>query len=350
MNRRDFLRPRNLIGPAGQLLGSLDRFSTDDSPGEAASDRAVLLRFGRRAMATTFELIVPFGTSRAQEMAESALASVDRLEAQLTVYRDDSEVSYLNRRAAQEPVAVSENLYHLLRLCRVLHGQTEGAFDVAIGALVKAWGFYRRAGRVPGCEELAALRSRVGMEHVVLDDTGRSVAFRNPGVELNLGSIGKGFALDVVGRELRRKWQCHNALLHGGHSSVLTFGDDPDSRGGWPVGILDPVHPEHRLGVLELRNRALGTSAATYQNLEHEGRKLPHLLDPRTSWPAERILQASVTAPSAADADALATAFFILGVDKTQAFCETHKEIGAVLVDKAGELIVLGACTEEIIS
>src|SRR5262249_19567172 len=154
----------------------------------------------RRAMATTFEIIAPFGTPDVQRMAEAVLDRVDALEDQLTVYREDSEVSRLNRLAFHSPVAVEENLSDLLILSQELHRQTEGAFDIAVGALIKAWGFYRRAGRVPEPAELAALRERIGMQHLVLDGETKSVAFVHPGIEINLGSIGKGFALDIVGR------------------------------------------------------------------------------------------------------------------------------------------------------
>src|SRR5207245_7705114 len=93
-----------------------------------------------------------------------------------------------------------------------------------------------------------------------------------------------------------------------------------------------PGDPEKRLAVLRLRDRGLGTSAATFQHLEYQGRKLGHVLDPRTGWPAERLASASAVAPTAAEADALATAFFVLGVDKARAYCESHPEIGAVLL------------------
>ena len=118
---------------------------------------------------------------------------------------------------------------------------------------------------------------------------------------------------------------------------------------GWTVGLTDPERPQCRRALLCLRNRALATSAITYQQFEHEGKKLGHLLDPRTGWPAEGILSATATAPTAAAADALATAFFILGVDKTRADCDAHPEIGAVLSAAASpRLIVLGKATGEI--
>src|SRR5207249_7239798 len=125
--------------------------------------------------------------------------------AQLTVYREDSEVSCLNQRAADEPVAVEEQLFGLLQLAAQLHGQTAGAFDITAGALIKAWGFFRGPRRVPAPDELAKARVQAGMQHVALDIDVRTVSFHRPGLEINLGSIGKGYALDRVAELL------HNA-------------------------------------------------------------------------------------------------------------------------------------------
>jgi thiamine biosynthesis lipoprotein len=344
MHRRDFLHPKQLAGAVTQVLDlvidlrSLERELADD---------AVLLRFTRQAMATTFEVIFPFGTRDAQSLADAGLNEIDRLEAQLTVYRDDSEVSRLNAAATKAPVVLEENLFQLVARAQHLHEQTDGAFDIAVGALIKAWGFYRRRGRVPSDAECAAALDCSGMKYVQLDPARRSVAFTKSEVEINLGSIGKGYALDQVVRLLHRQRRVKNMLVHGGHSSVFAQGSEPGSRDGWSIGLLDPDDPAKRLAVLRLHNRGLGVSAATYQHFLHEGRKLGHILDPRTGWPAEGMRLSAVTAPTAAEADALATAFFILGVDRAQAYCDTHPQIGAILAPDRN-LVILGRAREEI--
>jgi thiamine biosynthesis lipoprotein len=170
------------------------------------------------------------------------------------------------------------------------------------------------------------------MRNVQLDADSRTVRFGRDGMEINLGSIGKGYALDRAAGLLAGTWNIRAALLHGGHSSVYAMGSEPGSRRGWAVGIRHPWEPQRRLAVVRLRDRALGTSAATFQHLEHEGRKLGHILDPRTGWPAEGVASVSVIAPTAAEADALATAFFVLGPDRARAYCETHPDIGVVLL------------------
>ncbi len=352
MNRRDFLHPRTLLGPASQLLGALDeaRDLIDEVPTEEPD--AVLLRFARRAMATTFEIILPFGSPDAQTAAEASLDLIDALEAQLTVFRDGSEVSRLNRNAGCGSLVLEAGLFRLLALSQRLSEETGGAFDVTVGALVKAWGFYRRAGRVPSPPELQAVRSKIGMRHLRLEPEGNQASLLRPGVEINLGSIGKGYALDCVINHLQTKFKSADALVHGGFSSVYALGSEPGSTHGWTVGLLDPEDSTTRLAVLRLQDRGMGTSAATFQHLEYQGRKLPHILDPRTCWPAEGMLQATVTAPTAALADALATAFFILGVDKTRTYCTEHPDIGAVLLPNTPErrFIVLGRALREVVT
>jgi FAD:protein FMN transferase len=349
MNRRDFLHGSNLIQPAGQILGALEEIQALAAPPETKNEDIVLLRFARQAMATTFEVILPFGSPDLQACADAALDLVDQLEAEWTVYRADSAISQVNQQAGRQSVLVSPRIFELLVYCQRLWQETGGAFDIAIGALIKAWGFFRRAGRVPSQEELSAVRNQIGMRHMRLDSEKQTVRFLRPGLEINLGSIGKGYALDVVVSHLRDNRNVRSALLHGGHSSVYALGSEPGSERSWSIGLLDPEEGRGRLAVMHLKDRGMGTSAATYQHLEHQGRKLPHLLDPRTGWPAEGMLMATVTAPSAALADALATAFFVLGVDRAKAYCASHPEIGAILIPNKTErpLLVLGQALRE---
>src|SRR5205823_6091592 len=184
MNRRHFLHPGHFAAAARQVLGSFDFQSAD---AREATGETTLLRFSRRAMATTLEIMFPFGTSDATSAAEAALNEIDRVEDQLTVYRPESEVSGLNQRAASELVPVAESLFQLLSRCSRLTQETFGAFDISTGALIKAWGFYRRAGRVPSAEERAEVSRLVGMNKVILDPEQRSVRFLQPGLEINLG-------------------------------------------------------------------------------------------------------------------------------------------------------------------
>lgn len=349
MHRRDFLDPSRLAQVGGQVLGALHELHTASSESRSAEDVA-LVRYSRRAMAATFEVLLPLGIPSALEAAEAALDEIDRLESQLTVYRANSEVSRLNQRAVHAPVTVEARLFELLDQCARLTAETGGAFDVSVGALIKAWGFYRRQGRIPAADERAEVMTRVGMQHVTLDPPTRTVRFLKAGLEINLGSIGKGYALDRAADLLRNERRITSGLLHGGKSSVLALGTQPGERRGWPISIRHPWKPKHRLAQVWLRDQALATSAATYQHLEYNGRKLGHLLDPRSGWPAEGMASASVIAPTAAEADALATAFFILGVEKARAYCATRPDIGAILLPEDGDAPVVIGCAGSIVA
>jgi thiamine biosynthesis lipoprotein len=330
MHRRDFLHPRQLAQVTGYALAAAEVAASADHASEPL--QYTLLRLQRRAMATTFEVVLPFQTPDASALASAALDQIDTLEARLSVYRDDSEISLINQIAAFEPVQVADDLFALLDHCLTLTRQTDGAFDVAAGALVKAWGFHRRQARVPTKAELIEALSRSGSRHIRLDRQRRSVALARPGVEINLGSIGKGYALDRAAELLLQRADLPSVLLHGGYSSVYAIGTPPGDDRGWPIGLRHPWNRDRQLAIVRLRDRGLGTSAATFQHLVHQGRKLGHVLDPRTGWPADTLVSATALAPSAAEADALATAFFIQGVAWTRNYCADHPEVAALLI------------------
>jgi thiamine biosynthesis lipoprotein len=347
MNRRDFLRPRRLIRAAAPVVGPLAELSAALRPPAPPPADVPLLRFGRQAMATLFEVLLPFGTPDAARAADTAFAVIDRLETQLTVYRDDSEVSLLNRSAAGGPIPVEPGLFGLLRVAAEVHEATGGAFDVTAGPLIRAWGFFRREGRVPPEPDRRAALERVGMRHVDLDPQAGTVRFRRPGVEVNLGSIGKGYALDRAAETLARDHGVRAALLHAGSSSVVGMGSPP-GQAGWSIGLRHPWEEGVRLGTVRLNDRSLATSAATHQHFEHAGRRLGHLLDPRTGFPAAGVASATAICTDPAAADALATAFFVGGPALAQAVCRRWSGVGAVILpEEGGEVLAINLSPDD---
>lgn len=281
------------------------------------------IRVHRPAMACRFEVTLGSEDARFVPAARAALDEVDALEGALTVFRDSSELARVNRHAAARPVGVSAGLWDLLGLCRDLHAATGGAFDPTSTPLSREWGFLTREGRVPSAEQIEATRARVGMGRVVLDEADRSVSFASPGVELNLGSIGKGWALDRIASGLRSRG-LHHALVSAGGSSFLGWGGRD-----WAVTLRPGREP---LADLRLRRAALGTSGAGEQHFEVDGRRFGHVIDPRTGTPAEGILSASAVTASAATADALATAFLVGGTPLARSYCTEHPGTVAILV------------------
>jgi thiamine biosynthesis lipoprotein len=333
-SRRDFLRGASAADAVGDAV---DRVlpGEDESGGARAPSRGCYaVHVSRKAMACEFEAVLNAGQYDAgTEVALDALDLVERLEAQLSYFRPESEVSEINRSAAEEPVCVEERLFLLLSTAAEIHTETDGAFDLTATPLWKAWGFARGEGRVPSEEEVAEALETVGGTLVELDADRRTVRFQKAGVELNLGSIGKGYALDRVA-EVMDEAGIGDYLIQGGQSSVRArgsrlTGSDPD---GWLVGLGHPLRPGTRLGHVRLRDRALGTSGSASQFFRHKGRRYSHIVDPRTGQPTEVVLSATVLAPDAARADALATSFFVLGREKAVEFCRKHPELAAILI------------------
>jgi thiamine biosynthesis lipoprotein len=259
---------------------------------------------------------------------------VERLEAKLSVYREESDLSRLNREAQDGPAQADEELYTLLRTAGRISGATGGAFDPAAGALVKAWGFFQGPRRVPCATDLAAARTASGCRFVTFDDGGHTVAFTRSGLEFNLGAIGKGYSVDRALNRIRTRFGLTRALMQGGQSSLRAMGTPPQEPRGWPVDLGDPCRPGRTLARVWLRDAALGTSGADHQYFVYEGRRYGHVLDPRTGVPASELLGASAIAPTAMEADALSTAFFVMGLAGARQFCAAHPQIGAVLVDR----------------
>lgn len=248
---------------------------------------------------------------RLRAAGEEALAEVARLDAQLSLFRPASEVSGLNARAAQAPVPISPELFALLEWCATIHHHTGGAFDITVGPLLHCWGFRSGEGSVPSPEALAEARERVGMQHLELDRQRRTLRFGRPGMALDLGAVGKGYALECA-VEILRDLGIEHALLHAGTSTLYALGTAPDGN-GWPVAIRDPATPDGCLAVEHLRDRALSVSAPHGRCFTAGGRRFGHILDPRTGWPAEGPRLAAVTHPSPTLSDALSTALLVAG-------------------------------------
>ena len=290
---------------------------------------------GREAMACRFEVVFNAGeVPDATALAVDALDLVDEIEGRITVYRNTSALAQLNATAADGWQPVEQGVFDLLVQARELHERTAGAFDMAAGTLVRAWGFLQRQGRTPTPEELARARAAAGMQWVELDLEGRRVRFTRPGVELNPGAIGKGWAIDQVIGQLGDRGVA-NVLVHGGSSSVRalgTQGHGVSADQGWRIGVRHPLRPNRRLATVVLKDRALGTSGSGTQFFIDHGRRLGHILDPRTGVPAEGVLSATVIAPSAAEADSLSTALYVLGSAGLPRVAPPKGPVAAILV------------------
>jgi thiamine biosynthesis lipoprotein len=242
---------------------------------------------------------------------------VDRLDRLLSHYRSDSPLSRLNREAANGPVVIEPELLDFLAVCLRWSRESDGAFDVTVGPLMKTWGFFRDEGRLPQEREIQSALARVGYQHVVLDREHGTVRFDRLGVELDLGGIGKGYAVDRVVELLRRRGVA-SALVNLGGSSVYGLGAPPGAE-AWEVGIQDPTDRGKAALTVRLRDRALSVSGGYARFFEKDGVTYSHIMDPRTGRPVSGVLSVAVLSASATDGDALDNVFFVQGLATARA-------------------------------
>ena len=296
----------------------------------------------RHAMATRFELVLHGDDPVALRAAgEEALDEVARLESQLSLYRPGSEIAQLNARAAHEVVQVSPELFALLLHAQRLHFETEGAFDITVAPLVRCWGFMGNQGKMPSAEAITDARGRVGMKLVELNASRRTVRFAQEGVMLDLGAIGKGYAVQR-GAELLREAGVTSALFHGGTSTVCAIGHPPKAE-AWSVAIEKPPaalgdisFPD--LPLVQLRNESLSVSALWGRHFHSDGKNYGHVIDPRTGQPVAGGWLSSVIMHSATETDALSTALLTLGSSGLETLTRVRKGLKALLVTRSGDL------------
>lgn len=288
-------------------------------------------------MATRFEILL-HGTNPIvlRAAAEEALDEIERLDAQLSLYRPDSEISHLNARAATQPIRVEPGLFRLLQWAQRLHQETQGAFDITVAPLMRCWGFMAGTGRLPDPADLALAREQVGMQWVRLDEEDFSVQFTRPGIMLDLGAIGKGYAVERAA-EILREAGITSAFVHGGTSTAYALGVPADAD-VWKIAVEKPdlaMPPDGRLArvataeasreesllaVIPLTDESLSVSAVWGKAFEADGKSYGHVIDPRVGAPVNGALLAAVVLPSATETDALSTALLTVG-------CAGHDQI-----------------------
>jgi thiamine biosynthesis lipoprotein len=274
------------------------------------------------AMATRFEFVLHGRRAPSVRGAgEEAIDEIRRIDAALSLYRPESQVSAINRDAAHKPVRVAPEVFRLIEHALRLSQATHGAFDITVAPLLRTWGMMRAgAGQIPSEQAIEAARACVGYSLVEMDPGNFQVAFRRPGVLLDLGSIGKGYALDRAA-ELLREAGIASGLIHGGTSTAIAIWQTPEGS-PWKVAIDSPPTPgpaakdatkPSPLAVVELRDESLSVSAVWGKGFEANGRFFGHVIDPRHGAPVTTALLAAIVLPLATESDAISTALLVRG-------------------------------------
>jgi thiamine biosynthesis lipoprotein len=233
---------------------------------------------------------------------------------------------------------VTPPVFALLQHAQRLHAETNGAFDVTIAPLVNCWGFMGGTGKMPQPEAVAAARQLVGMQNVELNAAEFTVRFAREGMMIDLGAIGKGYAVEQAA-EILREAGVLSALLHGGTSTVQAIGHPPDAD-AWNVALPHRFAPPGAdadvLTMLPLKNEAMSVSAIWGRSFQAGGKSFGHVLDPRTGEPVSNAVMAVVILPSATETDALSTALLTLGAGSLDAITNLRPGMKTLLLAEAG--------------
>jgi len=272
---------------------------------------------------------------RAIQAAQESLTDVDRL---MSTYREDSEISRVNRRADQKPVLISRETFDLIKKSLRFSRLTEGAFDITVNPLLMVWQKAAEEKRLAAVEQITKARRISGYQKLILSGPDQSqVFFQVTGMQLNVDAIAKGYGVDRALAAVRRKGVYAGLVEIGGE--IACFGSPDNKTGNWIIGIQDPFVDGHdeitskrTLCPLYLKNCAVATSGNYRRYRLINGRKYSHIVDPRTGQPAEKLPSVTIIAPNAADADALATSVSVMGPKKGLALIESIPDTEALLI------------------
>jgi FAD:protein FMN transferase len=282
--------------------------------------------FCHQAMATTFEAVIVHEDDRyAGQAARAAFDEVNRLEAELSRFIENSDISRINNLPANRPLRLGLPAFECLQISDKVYAETDGAFDVTIGPLLSCWRASDGTPHTPSKKQLSFAREHTGMHLLKLDEAEHTVELLTSPVQIDLGGIGKGYAVDRMA-ELLREWSITAALISGGYSSVLALNAPPGTK-DWPVTLSHPGNCEQILSRLHLQNRAISASGL---------QKGPHIINPRTAKVVEGKLAAWASAADAATADALSTAFMVMTPEEIERYCLHHPDVMAMVILQDG--------------
>ncbi|MBC7776911.1 MAG: FAD:protein FMN transferase [Phycisphaerae bacterium] len=291
--------------------------------------------FTHPQMGTVFRLVMyAESETQAQAAATQAFAAVDSLNASMSDYLPDSELSRLcNQSGNGQSVEVSEDLWQILKLSDRFSRQSGGAFDATVGPLTRLWRRARNLKEMPDSARIEEARQMVGFQNISFKK-GQKIELKKTGMRLDLGGIAQGYAADRCLKILRQNG-IRRALADAGGDIAL--GDAPPGETGWTIEIpasqSKEVTSSHLLTSLRLANCGITTSGATFRYLEAGGKRYSHIVDPRTGWGMTHRVLVTVQAPDATTADAWATAISVLGESGWKKLKRKHRRLKAWLTE-----------------
>ena len=317
--------------------------------------RQVELDSGHQLVMGTFVRVVAVAkdSSTAKKCIETALAKIQRVDERMSDYKDDSEISELNRDGAKRAVRVSEPTYEVLQTSIEFSELTDGAFDITVGPLVDLFHSAEEETVAPGKEQIAQAKSKVGYEKLKLNSQNRTVKFSVEGMRVDLGGIAKGYAIDKAVEAMQTCGAIGGMVDIGG--DIRCFGTPAKGKDHWLIGLQDPNVPFESSGdivipaqvgisegepllVLKLTDAAVATSGGYRRFALIEGKKYSHIIDTKTGYSSDQLASVTIISKNATDADALATAVSVMGAEKGLALIEKLPQTEAILIPSQPKL------------
>ena len=279
-------------------------------------------------------------TGKAEAAADAVAAELLAFHELINIFDETSELSRLNLSAAAEAFVCSPALWRALTAARRAYEDSGGAFDVSVGPLMKLWGFHRRRNTLPSDAEVASCLASVGLDKADFDDEAKTVRFTAPGMSLDLGGIAKGYALDLVSETVRTQGVRRGLIDLGGNIRCLD--EPPPGRTAYSIGVRHPFANDELLGTIDVLDCSIATSGNYEQFVELEGKKVSHIVDPRTGRPVANVASVTVVTPAGVDSDVFSTAIFVGGDAVAETLCATRQRTGVLRVelDETGKSVI----------
>ncbi len=289
-----------------------------------------------KLMGSRFEItVIAKDSNEANYDIDLAIDEITRIEKLISSWDPASQTSEINRNAGIKPVKVDEELFNLISRAIEISKLTEGAFDISFASMDKIWKFDGSMTEMPSKEAINQSVAKVGYENIILDPENLTVFLKLEGMKIGFGGIGKGYAADKAKKLLMQKGVIAGIINASG--DMNTWGKQPDGE-FWKVAITNPMDKNKAFALLPLKDNAVVTSGNYEKYVTFNGIRYTHIIDPRTGYPATGIISATVFAPKAEIADALATSIFVMGKDVGIDFINQLPKIECIVIDEKGEI------------
>ncbi|MHC4269061.1 MAG: FAD:protein FMN transferase [Planctomycetota bacterium] len=330
-----------LSGKRTDKISSLKKVKFGDKSSTGQKQELKLFKKASLSMGTLFEINAYVSDKyKAEKTFSDVFKELNRLDYLMSNYKNDSELSKINKNAATEPADCNKELAYVIEQSLHYSDITDGAFDITIGPLMKKWGFFKKQGQIPDKGEIESTLQSVSYKNIIIEETAKksllkdpitvkTVFFKNAGTEIDLGGIGKGYAVDNAINVLKQNGI--NSALVNFAGNIYTYGTPP-GKNSWVIGLQHPRKSEGLLGTFEIKNKAVSTSGDYEKFFTINGKRYSHIIDPRTGNPVKGIVSVTIVTDSATRADALSTGVFVLGLEEGMDLIEKLSDVEGIII------------------